>query len=371
MKKQKLFRGMAAALTLCLAVQAAGMTAGAAAPSVPTEPTAAQETVNAVQSGVCGSGVAWTLDESSGVLRIRGKGKMDDFPMGGAPWSEQAWQITRVVVEKGVTALGECAFYGLTVAEEISLPEGLTEIGAHALMGCDSLTEMVIPQGVVRLGDYAAAACNSLTALRLPDTLKEIGFCAFGGNERLESAALPDSALTLGGSIFARCFGLRQVRLPAGLTVLPDGFFSNCYALEEVTLPEGLTEIGSYAFRQCGSLAVLDIPRGVTAVGTSALSGMGETEIYFHGAAPAFGQDAFTGSAAKLYYPAEDASWTAAVREGCGGSVTWIAVGADGTQVEEPPAAPGMTTVPLTREPGGGWRQKVRALLQRLLTRRR
>ena len=59
-------------------------------------------------SGTCGTGVNWTY--SNGTLTISGVGSMDNYK-GQVPWQAFKSSITKVVIENGVTNIGECAFY--------------------------------------------------------------------------------------------------------------------------------------------------------------------------------------------------------------------------------------------------------------------
>lgn len=71
-----------------------------------------------VASGTCGDtaddNVNWTLTED-GTLTISGEGAMSDYPYGNrVPWRNSRGSITSVVVEPGVTAIGEYAFRDCT-----------------------------------------------------------------------------------------------------------------------------------------------------------------------------------------------------------------------------------------------------------------
>ena len=64
-----------------------------------------------VASGTCGENLSWVLTED-GVLRISGNGAMPDYSTSSvAPWYSKRTKITSVVVEPGVTNVGDYAFY--------------------------------------------------------------------------------------------------------------------------------------------------------------------------------------------------------------------------------------------------------------------
>ena len=65
---------------------------------------------NSINSGSCGDNVTWSL--SGSVVTITGNGKMKDFSYDEVkPWND----ATEVIIENGVTGIGEIDFYiGLT-----------------------------------------------------------------------------------------------------------------------------------------------------------------------------------------------------------------------------------------------------------------
>ena len=80
----------------------------------------------AVASGTCGENLSWILTED-GVLRISGNGAMPDYSTSSVvPWYSKRTKITSVVVEPGVTNVGDYAFYACLKLAEVELPDGQT-----------------------------------------------------------------------------------------------------------------------------------------------------------------------------------------------------------------------------------------------------
>ena len=93
----------------------------------------------AVQEGTCGENVTWKLSED-GELRISGSGEMTDYSVADAsPWSELVDSIKTVVIEDGVTSIGDRAFRRCMQMTEISIPDSVTSIGKNAFDYCISL----------------------------------------------------------------------------------------------------------------------------------------------------------------------------------------------------------------------------------------
>ena len=112
----------------------------------------------------------WSLDKE-GTLTVSGVGSIPDYAVpsvsraenGMAPWVAHAAQIKAVIVESGVTGIGDNAFANLTELVTVTLPETLSSIGDGVFEGCDVLQEISIPplpDGALEefAGNYTAMA---------------------------------------------------------------------------------------------------------------------------------------------------------------------------------------------------------------------
>ena len=98
-------------------------------------------------------GLSWTIDEE-GVLTISGEVEMQNYTSEApAPWYEQMDKITHVVIEEGITAIGDYAFFGCTRLESVELPTTITRIGTYAFYDCTELEEVAIPASVTEIGE--------------------------------------------------------------------------------------------------------------------------------------------------------------------------------------------------------------------------
>ena len=140
-------------------------TATPAEPSVPT-------------SGTCGENLTWRFED--GVLTISGTGAMTDYSSSQGPqlpWA--AAKIKSVVIESGVTSIGDFAFAGQIGLTSITIPDSVTSIGDYAFHYCMSLTSVKIPDGVTRICQKVFQDCSSLTSVEIPDSVASIGSNAF------------------------------------------------------------------------------------------------------------------------------------------------------------------------------------------------
>lgn len=215
----------------------------------------------AAAPGTCGSkgdNLTWALDEKNDVLKISGQGDMADYSEEApAPWAE--CYIVTVSVEKGVTGIGEYAFYSC-VAATIELPEGLERIGVHA---------------------FAQSECFS--EIKIPDSVKSIGSGAFCRCIGLEKATLPQKLTALPDSLFEGCAGLTEVNIPQSVAAIGENAFKGCSSLAVTSIPDGVKTIGKEAFVSCAAVEELKIPTGVERIGESAFKGTNIESVIFDG----------------------------------------------------------------------------------------
>ena len=187
---------------------------------------------NIYDSGSCGENVTWTLT-ADGTLTISGTGAMTDYTYDSrSPWYSCRTYIKRVVMQQGVTSIGD-----------------------HAFWDCSGLTSVTIPDGVTSIGGDAFSGCAALTSVTIPSSVTEIGGSAFSGCTGLTSVTIPDSVTSIGDSVFSGCTALTAVTISDGVTAIGGSTFSNCIRLAKVTIPKSVTSIGKNAFYYCESIA--------------------------------------------------------------------------------------------------------------------
>lgn len=200
--------------------------------------------------------------EETYTLTITGEGPMANYDRyitssnnSYAPWYKKIQNITRLIVEGGVTTLGDnILYYSYSDSDskfhsfhpnlcEVKLPEGLSCIGARAFCDSPELTEVKIPSTVTEIKESAFSGCTGLKKIELPPQLEEVGYSSFYG-----------------------CSGLTEITIPSSVKTIRSGAFERCTSLESVTLSEGLREIGTEAFKLT-NLKSLNIPKSVKKLG--------------------------------------------------------------------------------------------------------
>ncbi len=228
---------------------------------------------------ICGNSVHWRLDGT--VLTILGNGEMYDYSIENpSPWGKD---ITSVIIQDGVTSVGNYAFYGCSSLTSVTIPDSVTSIGRYAFGSCTSLTSVTIPDSVSSIGEYAFYNCSSLTSVDIPDRVTSIGDFTFRGCTSLTSVTIPDGVTEIGEYAFYYCSSLTSVDIPDSVTSIDYNTFYNCTSLTSVTIPESVTEIGGWAFSRCTSLTSVTIPRSVTSIDYNAFYGCSSLENVSYG----------------------------------------------------------------------------------------
>ena len=98
-------------------------------------------------SGNCGDNgdnVTYSYVQDTQTLTISGTGAMADFTINYVPWEN--CHIASVIIEDGVTYIGEFAFNYCTYLASVSIPNSVTAIGAYAFQDCRSLDTLILPE---------------------------------------------------------------------------------------------------------------------------------------------------------------------------------------------------------------------------------
>ena len=288
-----------------------------------------------LDSGSCGADVTWILLKD-GTMIISGSGAMDDYNGLDRPWEDYVSYITSVVVQEGVTSVGEVAFYNCFNLKTVLLPASLTVVAYQSFEACKQLESIVIPSGVTQIGNRVFAECTSLKHVELPAGLKKIGAGAFSECVSLETVNLPDGLTDIDFKAFYGCEKLTELIIPDSVTTLGNDALSYCTKLQKVTLSENLAELESNLFYGCSALAEIVIPGNVKIIWNQAFSGCSALKkITFAGSAPGIYDDAFQSVEATAYYPENYASWTSDRCRNYGGALTWVTYDNGMTETED------------------------------------
>ena len=238
-------------------------------------------------SGTCGENLTWELNLETGTLTISGTGKMADYSNNN-PWYSND-NIKSVIIEDGITSIGNDAFYKCENLTFVSIPGSVTSIGHGAFSYCIGLSGIDIPDSVVSIGGGAFSNCNNLESITIPGNIRTINNNLFYDCDSLVEIIIPDTVLSIGESAFAYCDNLTNISLSDSITSIGSRAFSNCTSLDKIIIPDSVTSIGISAFDNCYNLTSITLPVGVTSIPVFAFRNCNNlTDVYFAGSLSAW-----------------------------------------------------------------------------------
>jgi hypothetical protein len=283
-----------------------------------------------IEPGATGA-CTWALTGAVGnyTLTISGSGAMADYTdESQAPWIQYRDEIKTLVVQDGVTTIGDYAFRGCTGLSGVTISNSVTTIGNSAFESCSKLTGVTIPNSVTAIGnrafcycsdlnsvtigssvttigDYAFRGCTGLSGVTISNSVTSIGNYAFSSCKSLTGVSIPNSVTTIGQNAFYNCDGLASINVDASnpayssvdgvlfnksqatlvccpggktgsytilnsVTTIGNDAFCYCQRLTSVIIPNSVTTIGENGFGDCSGLTSVIIPNSVTTIGSSA-----------------------------------------------------------------------------------------------------
>lgn len=203
-------------------------------------------------SGVTGR-CTWTYEGKTKTLTISGNGEMGNYEAYGegnwandTPWGRQHLEIDKVVIENGVTTIGNYAFVHADM-DSIEIANSVRSIGESAFRDNGQLRSIDIPNSVNSIGDFAFAYCTVLQHVTLPDNLSEIPNAAFLHCRKLQEVEIKSKVKTIWSSAFQEC-NIKSLSIPSNVTkIYSQAYYCN-QNLRTVTIPASVTSIGEKAF---------------------------------------------------------------------------------------------------------------------------
>ena len=230
-------------------------------------------------------GDGYRYNTATKTLYISDDGPMaDNITSDKRPWNAYRGEIQTVVIEKGVTNIGDSVFARCTSLTSVTIPDGVTRIAAAAFDNCSSLTSVEIPDGVTWIGERAFRGCSNMKSVTIPGSVGKIEREAFYGCSSLTSVTIPDSITSIGYGTFNGCSSLTSVTVPGSVSTIDMSTFAGCSGLTSVTILDGVGSLGMRAFEFCSNLTNVTIPDSVTRIENLAFNGCNNlTDVYYSG----------------------------------------------------------------------------------------
>ncbi len=201
---------------------------------------------NADDSGTCGDNLTWTYVEATHTLTISGEGSMrnysSDYLYAFIPWYDYRNKITKVIIEDGVTSIGEYAFYYCSGLTSVTIGNSVISIGDNAFSYCSGLTSVTIGNSVISIGDCAFSGCSGLASVHVADLAAWCGIL-FENDDA--------NPLNLAHHLSMNGNEVTDLVIPFNVESIGKYAFSGCTALTSVTIPNSVTSIEQYAFNGC------------------------------------------------------------------------------------------------------------------------
>lgn len=270
-------------------------------------------------TGSCGDNLIWVYDATTFTLTISGEGDMYDYAYNTLPWGSYRYKVKTVIIEDGVTSIGNCAFYRFEYLKSATIPEGVTVIGDYAFYYCEDLTDVVVPESTVTIGRYAFQLCQEIENITISENVTSIGVSALSNCYNLQSItvdednqyyssdengtlfdkaktvliqyptgsktnsyAIPDGVQVIESNAFYWVEYLTDVVIPDSVTTIESSAFSSCHHLENLVIGNGVTTIDKMAFYQCQYLKSVFIGKSVATIGLKAFYESDRIEVVYY-----------------------------------------------------------------------------------------
>ena len=273
----------------------------------------AEDNTNTWDISANGDGSVMAVLSDDGTLTISGNGNMKDC----GNYENDSWwnvkeNIKNVLINAGVTNIGEYAFEYCSNLVSIKIPNTITSIGDYAFDECSSLISIEIPESVTSIAVPAFSSCNSLTSINVSEKnekyLSDKGvlytkniteLIKYPAGKKEKEYAISNSATNIEIGAFNSCSNLIAIEIPNSVTNIETHVFSYCNSLisinvsennqkymsdngvlytkdkrellmypvgkkeREYIIPEGVRIIGFDAFENCYNLVDVKIPNTV------------------------------------------------------------------------------------------------------------
>lgn len=190
-----------------------------------------------------------------------------------------------------LTEIGDHAFDGMDLVEEINLP-ALMNVPAYAFNNCDNVSRISIPKVSV-IEDNAFNNCVKLSEV-VASEITSVGSSGFGNCSNLQVINLSNT-ITIKSRGLSGCTSLKSLNLPHVVTIQSYALQS-CTGLVTVNLGDSLTTIGDYVFSGCSSLETVSLPATVRRIENGTFKDCTKLKnVIFNGKPYFIGSSAFTG----------------------------------------------------------------------------
>lgn len=165
--------------------------------------------------------LTWELENN--VLTVSGTGEMESYTINNpAPWNDRKEEIYEVVIENGVSSMGQYAFYYCEKLNKITIPDTVTKIDAHVFDDDNPAVDVYIND------------INSWLKIDFEKTTSNPLIC--------------------GGNLYENNKLIKELVIPPNITTIKKFAFCGYVALEKIYMYDSVTAIEGWAFYNCSAL---------------------------------------------------------------------------------------------------------------------
>ncbi len=198
--------------------------------------------------------LTWTLT-ADGTMTISGKGAMKNY-FSNSPAYNNCDSVKEVVIENGITSIGDYAFKDCSNLASIDIPSSVTSIGNCAFSNCTGLTSITIPTSVTSIGDDAFYETAWLKAKQKDNPLVVVNGILIDVSACSGDIKIPDDVTSIKNRMFYLCTNITSITIPTSVTSIGNYAFCGCRRLTSIMIPKSVTSIGDHAFYGCDNLTV-------------------------------------------------------------------------------------------------------------------
>ncbi|MCM1114625.1 MAG: leucine-rich repeat domain-containing protein [Clostridium sp.] len=225
------------------------------------------------------SNTYYSFDADTKTLTISGEGATpNNFTNSSSSQPWYSWRangsIERVVVEEGITSIGQYVLY-CVCASEIILPDTLKTLYGNSLAGNSKIKEITLPDSLVTISNSAFSHCTALEKIVIPDSVKTIGNSAFENCSALKSVVFENmrASVAIRTKAFFKCDSLKEISIPYNVSLMTYSFGYGTadsssketkyedFVIKAYRDSKGYTYALNYGF-QCEPIGIMEIFEG-------------------------------------------------------------------------------------------------------------
>lgn len=189
------------------------------------------------------------------LINIAGTGTTyDSYTASSRPswYSAYGKYTTELIVDSGITSIGNYLFYQHPKLETVTLPTTITKIGDYAFADCDSLKNTDFLTNTAAIGSGAFANCDLLKSAFIPSMVKTLGSGIYSGSpvETITYTAAAANNLTSAVKPFAGVGGEEvetELNIEDNVTYIPAYMLLEA-TVDTVNVGAGVENIGEAGF---------------------------------------------------------------------------------------------------------------------------